>query len=217
MTSLTSATSTHREPSVRDVLILGAGGLGRELYHWAKAAGFQPIGFIDDNLRALDAFPEYPAICGTLETVPLTAPVLCGIGNNAIRIPCVKKLKARGATFATCIHPQALVLEGSTFGEGAIVAPFAYVACNVETGDFPFLQSGSVLGHDVKAGDFLRMDTTAFVGGFARLGDNVTLYTGAKVMPERTVGDNATLGAASLLITNLPADTTAFGVPAQKL
>ncbi len=200
-----------------DVQILGAGGLGRELYHWAKAAGLTPVGFIDDNPNALDAFPEYPPLRGDTDTAPLDVPILCGIGQNPIRVRLVAKLKARGATFASCIHPQAVVLNGAVLGEGAVVAPFAYVACNVKVGDFPFLQTGAVLGHDVIAGDFLRMDTTAFVGGFARLGNQVTLYTGAKVMPERTVGDCATVGAASLLITNLPAHATAFGVPAQKL
>ncbi len=202
--------------TTQNVLILGAGGLGRELYFWAKDCGLTPIGFIDDNPHALDQFSDYPPILGSVESAPLSAPILCGIGQNPIRISCIEKLKARGATFASCIHPQAKVLNAH-LGEGAIIAPFAYIGADATIGDFLFMQTGSVLGHDVKAGDFLRMDTTAFIGGYATIGHHVTLYTGAKCMPSKTMGDNCTLGAGSVLLNNLPPHTTAFGIPAMKI
>lgn len=198
------------------VLILGAGGLGRELFWWAKEAGLRPIGFIDDNPEALKGFTDYPPIIGDVDSAPLGSPILCGIGKNPVRKVCIERLRARGATFASCIHPQAKVLNAK-LGEGAVVAPFAYLGADAVVGDFLFIQTGAVLGHDVRAGDFLRMDTTAFIGGHARVGHGVTLHTGAKVMPGKHVGDGATLGAGSVLLSNLPAHATAFGVPAQKL
>lgn len=199
--------------SARHVLILGAGGLGREVFHWALDADMEPLGFIDDNAEALRDRPGYPPILGGVATAPLRAPVLCAIGRNDLRRRCVDALTARGATFASLLHPQAKRLR-ATLGPGAIVAPFAYIAADAEVGPFAFLQTGAVLGHDVRAGAFLRMDTTAFVGGYARLGDNVTLHTGAKVMPGKTVGDDCTLGAGAILLSNLRPGRTAFGNPA---
>lgn len=199
--------------SARHVLILGAGGLGREVFHWALDAGMEPLGFIDDAAGALRDRPGYPSILGGVATAPLRAPVLCAIGRNDLRRRCVDALTARGATFASLLHPQAKCLR-ATLGPGAIVAPFAYIAADAEAGPFAFLQTGAVLGHDVRAGAFLRMDTTAFVGGYARLGDNVTLHTGAKVMPGKTVGDDCTLGAGAILLSNLRPGRTAFGNPA---
>jgi sugar O-acyltransferase (sialic acid O-acetyltransferase NeuD family) len=196
--------------------ILGAGGLGRELCHWLADTAAQCAGFIDDNPKALDNYTGYPHIVGDTDTCPIDLPILCGIGQNAIRKHCVERLKARGATFASFIHPIAKVLP-CTLGEGAIVAPFAYIGADATVGDFLFLQTGGVIGHDVQAGDFLRMDTTAFIGGFAKVGSLVTLHTGAKVMPSKTVGDGCTIGAGSVVITNLRAEQTVFGVPAQKL
>ncbi len=199
--------------SATPVLILGAGGLGREVYQWALDAGMMPIGFIDDNRDALQHHADYPPIVGTVAEAPLTAPLLCAIGSNALRQSCVERLTARGATFATLLHPQAKCLR-ATLGMGAIVAPFAYIGADASAGPFAFLQTGTVLGHDVQAGAFLRMDTTAFVGGYAKLGDGVTLHTGAKVMPGKTVGDHCTLGAGSVLLSNLRSGQTAFGIPA---
>ena len=203
--------------SAQPVLILGAGGLGRELYYWAREAGLTPVGFIDDNPNALAPFGNtYPTIVGGMTTAPLTAPVLCGIGQNPIRRACIRQLEARGAIFASCIHPTARICN-ATLGRGAILAPNAYIGADAKVGDFLFMQTGAILGHDTIVGDFLRMDTTAFTGGYARLGTSVTLYTGAKVMPGKTVGNDATLGAGSVLMNNLPAGATAFGLPAMKL
>lgn len=196
--------------------ILGAGGLGRELCHWLADIGAQCAGFIDDNAEALATYKGYPHIVGNTEFCPLDHPILCGIGQNAIRRTCVERLKQRGATFASFIHPLAKCLP-CTLGEGAIIAPFAYIGADATIGDFLFLQTGAVIGHDVCAGDFLRMDTTAFIGGFAKVGHTVTLHTGAKIMPGKTVGDNCTLGAGAVLLQNLRPDHTVFGVPAQKL
>lgn len=199
---------------MREVRILGAGGLGRELFHWASVCGFSPVGFIDDNAAALDDFPGYPPVCGGVADAPVDLPLLCGIGQNSVRVRCVEILLTRGARFLSCVHPRAELLPGCVLGAGAVVAPFAYVACNVTLGDFAFLQTGSVVGHDVRAGDFLRMDTGAFAGGFACLGNRVTVYTGAKVMPGKRMGDDSVLGAGSVLMSNLPAGRTAFGLPA---
>ena len=197
-------------------LILGAGGLGRELYHWLRDAGLTCAGFIDDNPNALDAYRGYAPIVGNTETCPIEWPILCGIGQNAIRQRCVARLTARGATFASFVHPQAKVLP-CQLGQGAVVAPFAYIGADAVVGDFLFLQTGAVIGHDVRTGDFLRMDTTAFLGGFATVGHGVTLHTGAKVMPGKKVGDGCTIGAGSVVISNLRAGNTVFGVPAQRL
>lgn len=203
---------TNQQP----VLILGAGGLGRELYFWAKACGYTPIGFIDDNLHALDNYQGYPPVIGTIATAPLTASILCGIGQNPIRIRCVQALKARGATFDSCIHPQAIILNAH-LGEGAIVGPFAYIGADTTIGDFLFLQMHGLIGHDVRCGNFLRMDVGSFIGGYATLGDDVTIYTHGKVMPSKIVGHHVTIGAGSLLLNNLPDDVTVFGTPAMKI
>lgn len=201
---------------MKAVYILGAGGLGRELYHWAKDAQMKCVGFIDDNPEALANYQGYAPIVGTTDTCPLDLPILCGIGNNVIRQSCIESLEARGARFESMIHPQAKVLP-SRVGRGAIVAPFAMIGADALVGEFLLLQTGAVIGHDVQAGNFLRMDTTAFLGGFARVGNSVTVHTGGKVMPGKCVGDECTIGAGSVVISNVRAGHTVFGVPAQRL
>jgi serine O-acetyltransferase len=47
------------------------------------------------------------------------------------------------------------------------------------------------------------------------LGDNVLVGSGAKVLGPFTVGDNARIAAGAVVLNEIPADSTAVGVPAQ--
>jgi serine O-acetyltransferase len=49
------------------------------------------------------------------------------------------------------------------------------------------------------------------------LGDNVFVYAGAKVFGDVTIGDGATVGANAVVLTDVPPEYTAVGVPARLL
>jgi serine O-acetyltransferase len=50
-----------------------------------------------------------------------------------------------------------------------------------------------------------------------RLGDRVTLGAGAQVLGAVTVGDDVIIGAMSLVIHDVPANTTVAGIPARSI
>jgi len=45
--------------------------------------------------------------------------------------------------------------------------------------------------------------------------DNVTIFAGAKILGGINIGKNAVIGANAVVITNIPENTTAVGVPAR--
>ena len=47
------------------------------------------------------------------------------------------------------------------------------------------------------------------------MGNNVLIGAGAKVLGPVYIGDNVRVGAGSVVLKNLPANTTAVGVPAE--
>ena len=49
------------------------------------------------------------------------------------------------------------------------------------------------------------------------IGDNVTVYAGAKIIGNVSVGDNAIIGANSVVLKDVPSNSTAAGVPARIL
>lgn len=73
----------------------------------------------------------------------------------------------------------------------------------------------AVIGNDCSIG------TSVTIGGRSQLnevpviGNNVYIAGGAKVLGDITVGDNCVIGANAVLITSMPANTMAVGVPAK--
>lgn len=74
---------------MKNLIIIGAGGMGRTMYDLARESlgynmEFIIKGFIDDDLFALDSFRGYPPILGTIsEYQPLEDDVfVCSIGGG---------------------------------------------------------------------------------------------------------------------------------------
>jgi serine O-acetyltransferase len=51
--------------------------------------------------------------------------------------------------------------------------------------------------------------------GVPVIGDNVYISTGAKVLGDITIGNNCVIGANAVVISNVPDNTVAAGVPAK--
>ena len=49
------------------------------------------------------------------------------------------------------------------------------------------------------------------------IGDNVKIHAGAKLVGKITVGDNAVIGLNTVVISNVPANSTVFGVPGRHM
>lgn len=88
-----------RKNVMKNLIIIAAGGMGRTLYDMAReslgfATEFVIKGFIDDNLSALNDFPNYPPVIDKISTyIPQNDDVfVCSIGGNARKNVWVKLL-----------------------------------------------------------------------------------------------------------------------------
>src|ERR1700733_5286704 len=82
---------------------------------------------------------------------------------------------------------------------------------------------GVVIGETAEVGDDcyfyhqVTLGVARTMGGkrHPTVGNNVIIGAGAKVLGPITVGDNARVGANSVVLKNVPADTTVVGMPAR--
>lgn len=208
---------------MKDLVIIGAGGMGRTIYDIARECvgygdKFEVKGFIDDNIKALDGFNNYPPILGTInDYIPLENDVFTfSIGGNARR-DCIENMIIKGANFINLIHKTARLGSNVDLGIGNIIAAFTSIGADAKIGNCNMIQSYTVIGHDVVIGDYNRIDTHVTCVGGIKIDNDCTIHTGAVINHKVTVHDNAKVGACSFVIRNVKAGTTVLGVPAKKI
>lgn len=204
---------------MKNLVIIGAGGLGREVLAWARQAKtpFEVKGFLDDNLRALDRFMKDVPILGRVEDYePDPDEVfVCAIGGVESKRRCVEKIRERGGRFISVVHETAVVGEDAVLGEGVILCPHAVVSSDTRLGDFVTVNLHSTVAHDSVVGTWSQLHCHVDVTGGVTLGQSVMVGSHASILPGIKVGDGAVVGAGSVVTRHVGAGVTAFGVPAR--
>jgi len=219
----TSSDATTRPgalpPDVRRILIVGAGGFGREVLQWARDAWpddrYRIAGFLSADADILEGSACDLGIVATPDTYE-PAPgdkLLLAIGVPYARRQVAEALLARCAEFLTLIHPTAIVALSARIGEGSILCPFALASDACQVGRFVLMNYHTSLGHDASAGDFAVLSPYATLGGNAHIEDDVFLGLHASVGPGKTVGARSKVSANSCVLSSAPCDSIVFGVP----
>lgn len=209
---------------MKRLLIIGAGGFGREVFAWAQAQanaqrGWRVHGFLDANPQALAGTGvEAPILGDPANYTPQAEDCFVGaIGDSATRLRLAEDLRERGARFVNVIHPAAVVGPACRLGVGCVLCPGAVISTNVTLGNHVVLNMGATVGHDAALGDGCTLSPHADVTGCVRLGRGVLLGSHASVLPGVAVGDFAVVGAGSVAVRAVPPRVTVMGVPAKAI
>lgn len=88
--------------------------------------------------------------------------------------------------------------------------------------DFHLIHSGNIqIGPEVVIGDRVGIQQDVTIGGnmekkgMPRIGNDVYIGAGAKILGPIVIGNNVRIAANSLVINDVPDNTTAIGVPAR--
>lgn len=205
---------------MKQLVIIGAGGFGREVLDWAREAeacgrDWSVKGFLDDNPRALDGGPA-PWLGSITGYLPAPNEVfVCAIGQVAAKRRCVKEVRRRGGVFTRVIHPTAVVSPTAVLGEGVILCPYSVVTARARLGDFVTVNLHSTVAHDAVVGDWSQLHCHVDVTGGVVIGEGVLVGSHASILPGVKIGPGAVVGAGAVVMRDVPAGTTVFGAPAR--
>ena len=209
---------------MKNLIIIGAGGMGRTIYDIAReskgySVEFQIKGFINDDTEALDSFQGYPPIISTIrEYYPKQDAVfICSIGDVSGKKKCCELILNRGGEFISLIHKTARIGSNAQIGKGTVIAAYTSIGADAVIGNFVLVQAYSVVAHDVLVGDWARIDTHVVCVGGTRVGEEATVYTNSVLNHKVVVERKAIVAACSFVIKKVKEGNTVYGNPAKVL
>lgn len=201
---------------MKDLIIVGAGGFGREAYYLAKSLGKWRIkGFIDDQVIDLKQKKIFDARwIGTIKDwIPSENECFAmGIASPKAKEVVSGILKSKGAQFVTLIDSRVVVNDTAEIGEGCVITYGSIQDC-AKIGNFVHI-AGTFVGQDSEVGDFTT--TTLHVNTVtSKIGKRC--FIGSQSVLLADIGNDVKVCAGSIVFRKVKDGMTVMGNPAKKI
>lgn len=211
---------------MKQLIIIGVGGLAREVWLYAKdsvgnGAEWIVKGFIDGDVKVQNE--EYNKLEGPLlgniddYCISENDVFVCAIGSSKVRRRIVEFMKKKGAIFINLISNKAIVSDKAALGSGIIIAPFCFVSSDVVINDGVLLNIYTSVGHDSVLGKFSSTMVKVNITGNCVVGENTYWGSGSQALPHSKIENNAVIGAASLVLKHVKDSDVVVGIPARSI
>jgi sugar O-acyltransferase (sialic acid O-acetyltransferase NeuD family) len=200
----------ERMTATRSLVIIGAGGFGREVVDVvdainAQAPSFELLGFLDDGDVRQDLLTRIgmPRLGDTRMITELHAEYVIGIGSADPRRRIDSLARGCGRRAAILRHPAATVGRDVTIGDGSIIAAGARLTTHIALGRHVHVNLNCTVGHDTTIGDHATLFGGVVVGGGCVIEAGATIGSGAVIVPGVRIGADATVGAGALVVRDV--------------
>jgi len=205
---------------VKDYIIVGARGFGREIYAYLDFINHNDYrfkGFLDTNCTALEKFGVDLEIIGSpLDYLPSPNEYfIVALGNPSHRFTYSTSLRKNKANFLTFIHPSSTVGARTTIESGSFISARVGISVDVNIGAFTCIQELTIIGHDAKIGNWCQINGGCVIEGGARIGNFVTIHANSVISSSAVIDDHAIIGSGSVVYGRIPKNVTVLGNPAK--
>lgn len=212
---------------MKDIVIYGAGGFGREVYCLLLAINkkeptWNCLGFYDDTMSKGMEIGSYGRVlggCDELNQVDKSLSVVIAVGTPKALQTIHSKIVNPNIDFPNIIHPSFAVADERTMfmGIGNIIVRDCYCSCDVCIGNFNVLNASVAFGHDVKVGSYNTFMPLVRISGNTTIGNGNFFGVSSVVLQKIKIGDNTRIGAGSIIMTKTKDGELYMGNPAKKV
>ena len=214
----------QRDPRPIPLVIVGAGGFGRETLDAVEAMNrvervWDFLGFLDDGKTddALVAARGARILGPSSHLSDIECQYLIAIADPTVRERVDGVATTFGRQAATVIHPAALIGSQCEIAAGFIALAGASITTNVRIGRHGQINPTAAVGHDARLSDYCTLYPGARVSGNVALESGVTIASGACVLQGLTIGRGTFVGAGAVVTKSQPPGLVLVGVPARPL
>lgn len=147
-------------PMKLNLLILGAGTHGRDIYEIAQSLHvFKDIKFLDDEAEGENIIGKCADVSEFRNEYPCA---FIAIGDNEIRKKYAELLHENDFLIPSIVSPAANISSKAKIGEGVAILPQVTVS-EAQIGDFCILSSNSLVNGGAKVGDFTHIGCAGII------------------------------------------------------
>lgn len=206
---------------MKKILIIGAGGLGKEVADLIRYLNQYEIeGFLDDDPGKKDTLVNQLPVLGTvldLEKYCDTKHIVIAIANPGVKKKIAKVAVNAGFRFPNLIHPSVVLGNNVTLGQGNIICAGVILSTESCLNDFITINPQCGIGHESTLCSYSTLYWGVHIGGNTIVNEACELGTHSCVLQGLHIAEKVVLGAGAVVVKSIDTCGTYVGIPAKKL
>ena len=212
---------------MKDLIIIGAGDLGRETAWVVEGINeaeptWNILGFVDDAEEVQGTIVDglYPVLGKIADLAKYTGEVyvVCSVSKPCVRKLIMERVMQQGnLQAATLIHPTAIIGRGAKIGKGSIISQRCLVAIDAVLGDYVFLNTYALVGHDTIIEDYCTVMSSTNLSGRLHIGTRTEIGVGSRIIQRQHICPDTVIGAGAVVVRDITEPGTYVGVPVKKV
>jgi UDP-perosamine 4-acetyltransferase len=221
---LQSQTLLHTADSLDEIIVIGGGGHAKVVITiLRKVNHYRILGYTDRKdhgalagVRFLGSDRDLAALtAGPKKIAAVLAVGQVGLGETRLQL--WKELQQYSLSFPLIVSPDAIVNEGVSGGEAAVVMDGAVINTETHLGRGTIVNTNSTVEHDVSLADWVHVAPGATISGGVTVGCFSMIGAGATVIEGIKIAAGCMVGAGSTVVHDLTEPGIYVGSPARRI